>query len=178
MPTKKISYGFLIVMIWVFLFSNSEEVFSAPQALFSTNVSSTSRAVSTYRPTSSPPEFVITANDLSHAGFTSIEKLSPTESRFQEPVQYFRVSEQAPSSTLDCDGCANLVAIHITPVFATTSPAWILDQNPVISKVGSRIQYKWFIGFRILYITGPHEDLVIRLAKELRERIVLNKIDR
>lgn len=135
----------------------------------------TTLATSTYQSISSPPDFIITAQDISHAGFTSIEALQPQKGRFEEPVQYFHVGEDLPASPEDCADCSNLLAIYITPVYATSSPAWILDENPVIKKKGNRIVYQWFIGFRILYIIGPEKDKIEKLAKDLRERIVLNK---
>lgn len=170
--TKKISLSILFMLTLVSLIS------AAPSfsAVNTSETVSSAIASSTYQSKSLPADFVITAIDLSKAGFTGIEEIKPEQGRFELPVQYFKVEEKTASSAQDCEDCLNLISIYITPAFTSSSPNWILDKNPVITKIGSRTQYKWFVGFRILYITGPREELVINLAKELRERIVLNKI--
>jgi hypothetical protein len=169
---KKLFLSVLIVggIVWLgsaFPSYSAEDISTTPTSTIAT---------STYESVTMPADFIITTSDLSSAGFTSIEELKPSNNRFNLPVQYFRVGESASSSLQDCEDCSNLLAIYITPEFATSSPHWILDQNPMISPIGSRIEYKWFIGFRILYIIGPRQDLITKLAKDLRERIVLNKI--
>jgi hypothetical protein len=162
-----------IALFSLMLKTHAQEL-PASSASARTSVTSTI-ATSTYQSITSAPDFIITVNDISQAGFTGIEKLTPANGRFTEPVQYFKVEEQA-RSLQDCDDCSQILSVYITPTFATTSPAWISEQNPVITKIGERISYKWFVGFRILYIIGPREDLIRKLAKDLRERIVLNKV--
>ncbi len=125
-------------------------------------------------------QFLTTVEDLKKAGFTSVVeiKVLPEIKRFELPVQYFNVAEKIPESDMqkDCSDCGQLVSVYVTPVVtSTTLPLWAIKNNPSTTKVAGRIQVKIFVAGQIIYITTPNENLGLKLANILRERIILNQ---
>jgi hypothetical protein len=125
-------------------------------------------------------QLLTTTEDLKKAGFTSVTEIKtlPEMKRFELPVQYFNVGEKIPESDMqnDCSDCGQLVSVYVTPVVtSTTLPLWAIKNNPSASKIAGRIQIKIFVAGQIAYITSPNENLGLKLANILRERIILNQ---
>jgi hypothetical protein len=123
-------------------------------------------------------DFVTQVTDLEKAGFTGVKRILPVSGRFEEPVRYFRVAEKIDSKEVvnDCSDCAQLVAVYVTPVFSTSTPMWVARANPFITKVGGRLQLKWFAANRSITITAPGgEERIKKLGSWLRERAILGK---
>ncbi len=159
---------FVIVSIFFVIFGRMQNV----QAAVTNTVSI---------PTSSPvivSDFVIQVTDLEKVGFTDVERILPISGRFEEPVRYFRVAEKIDTKDIvnDCSDCAHLVAVHVTSVFSTSTPMWVVRANPLITKVGGRLQLKWFAADRSITITAPGgEERIKKLGSWLRERAILGK---
>jgi hypothetical protein len=125
-------------------------------------------------------QFLTTVEDLKKAGFTSVVEIKTQSEikRFELPVQYFNVGEKISESDRqnDCSDCGQLVGVYVTPVVtSTTLPLWAIKNNPSTSKIAGRMQVKIFVAGQIIYVTSPSEDLGLKLANILRERIILNQ---
>ncbi len=123
-------------------------------------------------------EFSVSPQELSDAGFVDVVKLSPIGKRFETPVEYFRIAEQIPVATssvrADCEDCSSLVLVYVTE-YATSTPLWANQENPIVSRVGDRFHLKLSVANRVLFITSSQEEAVLKLMQHLRERIILNK---
>lgn len=125
----------------------------------------------------SKPEFEVSVQDLERAGFKNVVQLTPLQTRFVGPMQYFRVFVTSSVSTTlyDCDDCASLISVYSTPIIATGTPKWALQNNPTIEYVHGRSRLQLFVAGRILFITAPDDPALQTFMQAMRERIVLNK---
>lgn len=125
-------------------------------------------------------DFIVQPDDLLHVGFVGVERILPSQGRFEEPVRYFRVKAipSAKDKVTDCDDCENLVSIYVARQMVTSTPVWVVRANPLILPVGGRLQLRWFAGNRIIFVTAPGGEARVKaLGAWIRERVILGKIN-
>lgn len=165
-----------IIIITGFIILISIKAVFGETALFSYETSTPSFILVEPDPESQKIQFLTTIQDLSQVGFSKVEEVKPESSRFKIPVQYFRVGEHLDpqEAQLDCVDCSNLVAVYITPQIVTSSPLWVVNNNPTIDTIGGRARIKLFVASRIIFIISSQEEYARKLAERLRERVILN----
>lgn len=124
-------------------------------------------------------DFIIRASDIARV-FTAPEEIKSVGGRFEQPVWYFRVGEHLTREEVprDCADCDNLVAIFVSSVMPTSTPAWVATANPEIRRAGGRLHMRWFAANRLISVTAPGTvETVTALGSWLRERAILGKIN-
>jgi hypothetical protein len=125
------------------------------------------------------PDFIVGPSDLARV-FTVEKQLVPANGRFEGPVRYFRVKEHLTheEAPRDCDDCDTLVAVFVSSVMPTSTPAWVATANPEIRRAGGRLQVRWFAANRLIIVTAPGTaEMVTAVGSWLRERAILGKIN-
>ena len=124
----------------------------------------------------SSPSYKVEVEDLIESGMTNVKVVETTKSRFQEPMQYFRVAEalDEKNAKKDCEDCGNLVAVYIgtTP----TIPGWIEGNSNPLRRIGGRIQARRYLPNKklVIIVTTPLQENAIRLSNRLVEKFGAN----
>jgi len=102
---------------------------------------------------------------ITSAGFTDIQKISPTENSFLPPNQYFRVSGFSGTSE-EWGVSYNILAILIIP---KQTPSWEYNEGEYdIRDIFGKTQVRFSTSRNYIVVTGPDHDKIVRLAELLR----------
>lgn len=108
----------------------------------------------------------ITAAHLQNAGFKNVVQQHRNGSDLQPPVHYFLVDgSHADATTTAWEENARLVSVYVRPI---TQDGWSYNNDDVkFTNINGRIQARRSNATHYFVITGPQQDLVTELLRQL-----------